>query len=188
MRDRGTSAFETGPVKVVVTPISLEAVAGAAFDEFAGRVKAYAYAATRDADAAEDVVQESFFRLVRELRAGRPPDNVEHWLLRVASNLVKSRGRHQSVVDRTKSRLVDRGTGRSAEEHVVAREHDRDLVAALQTLPPDARVALLMAGNGMSSTEIATEIGRSVVAARTMLCRARLRLREELDRIEEGPR
>ena len=188
MRDREASSFETGPIKVVAAPIGVETVAAAAFDEFAGKVKAYAYAATRDVDSAEDVVQETFLRLVRELRAARPPDNVEHWLFRVASNLVKSRGRHRSVVERTKALLVDRRVGRSAEDLVVDREVDRDLVGALQRLPSDARVALLMAGNGMSSSEIATEIGRSVGAARTMLCRARLRLRDELERIEEDPR
>jgi RNA polymerase sigma-70 factor (ECF subfamily) len=186
--DRDATAFETGPVNLVAFPTSVETIAGAAFDEYAGRMKAYAYAATRDAAVAEDVVQEAFLRLVHELRAAREPDNIAAWLFRVSSNLVASRGRHRTVVERAKNLLVDRGAGRSAEETVVAREQDRNVVRALHGLPAAARIALLMAGSGMSSGEIATEVGKSVGATRTLLCRARLQLREALAQIEEGPR
>jgi DNA-directed RNA polymerase specialized sigma24 family protein len=42
------------------------------------------------------------------------------------------------------------------------------------------RTALLMAAQGVSGIEIADYLGRSPAATRTMMCRARLRLRAEL--------
>ncbi len=158
----------------------VESVVAAAFDDHAARLKGFAYASVRDADEAEDVVQEAFIRLVREVQAGRLPNNVGSWLFRVSANLLASRGRHRSVVERAKPFLVDRGAGRSPEDATVERETDVSLLAALATLPPDMRVALLMAASGEGSAAIGVAIGRSEGATRTLICRARLRLRESM--------
>ena len=48
----------------------------AAYDENQRRLTSFAYALTRDADAADDLVQEAFLRLVKEHAAGREPENV----------------------------------------------------------------------------------------------------------------
>jgi len=47
-------------------------------------------------------------------------------------------------------------------------------------VPKDARTCLLMAANGFSGREIADAIGRSELATRALICRARIRLRESL--------
>ena len=41
----------------------------------------------------EDVLQDTFIRLVTEAQAGRMPDNVRAWLYRVAANAAISRSR-----------------------------------------------------------------------------------------------
>jgi DNA-directed RNA polymerase specialized sigma24 family protein len=91
------------------------------------------------------------------------------------------------VVERAKPLLVDRGLGRSPEDATLERETDVSLVTALATLPPDMRVALLMAASGDGSAAIGAAIGRSEGATRTLICRARLRLREAMA-TEEGAR
>ena len=48
--------------------------------------------------------------------------------------------------------------------------------------PTDDRTALLLSAQGFSGEEIAQAIGRSNGATRTMLCRARVRVRLELER------
>jgi RNA polymerase sigma-70 factor (ECF subfamily) len=151
-----------------------------AYDEFAARLRAFAIAAVRDGDAADDLVQEAFLRLVVELKAGRRPANLGGWLYRVCANLIVSRGRRNSVADRMRSLLVRRDSPVSPEDEAIASERDRILARALATLPADARVALLLAARGMTSEEIAVAIRRSPGATRTYLCRARLRLREQL--------
>ncbi|HXG40806.1 MAG TPA: sigma-70 family RNA polymerase sigma factor, partial [Candidatus Limnocylindrales bacterium] len=50
-------------------------------------------AAVRSPDVAEDVVQEAFLRLVREISRRGAPDNPRAWLVRVALNAVASQGR-----------------------------------------------------------------------------------------------
>lgn len=180
--------YQVTPAEVVVLPSTVETIARDAFDAYASRLKSFAYAATRDADSADDIVQETFFRLIREVRAGRGPDNTASWLYRVASNLLASRGRHASVVERTKAKLFEPDLGRSPEDTVLGREHDRALLDALKGLPHVSRVALLMAANGMTSAEVAKAIGRSTRATRTLICRARLRLRENLASRKEHSR
>jgi RNA polymerase sigma-70 factor (ECF subfamily) len=152
----------------------------AAFDAHAGRLKAFALAAVRDADAADDLVQETFLRYVRYVRETGEPDNVGGWLHRVCANLIVSRGRRQTVAVRKQSMLVDASVGASPEDQVIRSDESSRLRDALETLPPDARVALLMAAAGFSATEIGESIGRSANATSTYICRARIRLREIL--------
>ena len=156
------------------------AIVEAAFDEHAGRLKAFAMAAVRDPDAADDLVQETFLRFVKQVRVGGEPDNVGGWLHRVCANLVVSRGRRQTVAARKASMLVDTSVGTSPEEHAVRTDESTRLRNALETLPADARVALLMAAAGYTAIEIGEAIGRSANASTTYICRARIRLREIL--------
>jgi RNA polymerase sigma-70 factor (ECF subfamily) len=152
----------------------------AAFDAHAGRLKGFALASVRDEDAADDLVQETFLRLIREVRDHGQPDNIGGWLHRVCANLIISRGRRRVVAERRKSSLVDRDVGRSAEDQVIRSDESSRLRAALAELPNDARVALLMAASGFSAAEIGEAIGRTTNATSTYICRARIRLREIL--------
>jgi RNA polymerase sigma-70 factor (ECF subfamily) len=184
------SNIEAVEAPVITSVISIQAAASArsdpeaivveAFEQFAGRLTAFARRAVRDVDAADDLVQDTYLRFVREVRSGRVPDNVGGWLFTACGNLIVSRGRHRSVGERMKSLLVDRSVAPSPEEHAVRTDENAELTRALAELPPDARVAILMAAAGYSSREIAEAIGRTANATMTYLCRARIRLREIL--------
>jgi DNA-directed RNA polymerase specialized sigma24 family protein len=65
----------------------------------------------------------------------------------------------------------------SPESELLGRERASTLDAALAALPADARSALLLSAQGFSGEEIATAIGRSHAATRTLLSRARVRVR-----------
>ena len=69
----------------------------------------------------------------------------------------------------------------SPESTVLARERSSDIETALATLPAEARTALLLSAEGFSGEEIAAVIGRSHGATRTLLSRARVRVRLELE-------
>ena len=159
---------------------TIEEAVEEAFDAHAPALKAFAIAASRDVDAADDLVQETFLRFVRYLRSDGMPDNVGGWLHRVCANLVISRGRRQTVATRKKAFLYDTSISASAEDHVIRSDESARLHDALATLPVDARTALLMAASGFSATEIGEAIGRSANATSTYICRARVRLREVL--------
>lgn len=161
-------------------PSTIGPVVEAAFDAHAGHLKAFALAAVRDDDAADDLVQETFLRYIRLVREHGAPDNIGGWLHRVCANLIVSRGRRQGVAARSRLRLVDQEVGVSAEDHVVRADEASRLRAGLAQLPQDARVALLMAAAGFSTPEIGEAIGRTAIATSTYICRARIRLREIL--------
>ena len=151
-----------------------------AFDTHAQQLKAFALAAVRDNDAADDLVQETFLRFVRHVREEGVPDNIGGWLHRVCANLVISRGRRETVAARKKALLVDRSVGASPEASAIRTDEGLRLRNALAELPTDARTALLMAASGFSAAEIGDAIGRTANATSTYICRARIRLRELL--------
>lgn len=157
-----------------------EAIITDAYDAHQRELFAFALRASRDAEIAADMVQEAFLRLVREVEV-RPPDNLRAWLYRVTANLVLTRGRRLNVADRWRHLLVARDSPDEPESIALRREGTGDLEAALGGLSRDARTALLLAAHGFSGIEIAASIGRSDAATRTLMCRARLRMREQLD-------
>lgn len=134
----------------------------------------------RDPETAEDLVQEALLRLMVEIDAGRAPDNVRAWLHRVIGNLAVSLGRRAAVSRRFAGALVSHEEPATPEMIVLDVERRSDLAAALQGLPDRARTALLLAASGYSGVEIATAIGSTDCATRTLMCRARLQLRDRL--------
>lgn len=168
-------------------PRSAERFVTEAFATYGPEVSAHLRALLRDASDAEDLCQEAFLRLHAETAAGRQPDNVRAWLHRVAVNLAMSRGRHIAIRARVEPRLRDDDRGAATDEVVVRRDEQRRLREALAGLATGDREVLLMAAAGFSGPEIARELGKSQVATRTLLCRARGRLRAVLALGEPQP-
>jgi RNA polymerase sigma factor (sigma-70 family) len=135
---------------------------------------------TRDPAVAEDLTHEAFLRLSLEFRAGRAPDNIGAWLHRVGANLVASQGRHRSVVERRQAEMARPDVEPSPETASIAAEEASAVRTALSALGPIDRRALLMAAQGYRGPEIATSLGRTQGATRTLLCRARSKMRDQL--------
>jgi RNA polymerase sigma-70 factor (ECF subfamily) len=128
-------------------------------------------ATVHDPGVAEDVLQDTFLRLIRECASGRPPANPRAWLYRVATNLVIGAARRTRTVTRSLPALRTDELDRRSPE-AVALEVERD---------EEIRSALVLASQGFTAREIGTAVGRSEAAVRTLICRARLRLRGRLD-------
>lgn len=158
-----------------------QAVILAAWEDHARDLHAFARSLVRDPEAAEDLVSEAYLRLVRETYAGRAPDDARAWLYRVTANMVLSRGRRIATARRFLGRLVDHRVGESAESSHARLDLGDDLREALLALPADSRVAIVMSARGATGREIAAAIGRSEAATRTLLTRARQRLRARLE-------
>lgn len=152
----------------------------AAYTEHRAALVRHLTALCRDADAAEDLAQEAFLRLARETEAGRAPDDVAAWLHRVGSNLVMSRGRHLQVVDRREGDLPRPSEPAGPEHIVLAGELTMAVGVVLAQMSGAERQALALAANGFHGSEIARSIGRSPGATRTLLCRARAKIRAQL--------
>ena len=149
----------------------------AAFHDHSAAIHGTALRSTLDPELAADVTQEAFLRLVVEAQAGRCPENIGAWLYRTSANLIVSRARRAVVARRLAPRLVRTDGPAQPDAIAVLREEHHELQVALATLPVAARVALLMAAHGATGEEIARHLGRSHGATRTLLSRARGRLR-----------
>ena len=158
----------------------------AIYDAHHRELASFVRAIERDADAADDVVAEAFARLTAEIRRGRTPDRPGAWLHRVAANLVIDGGRRRSVFGRVAGRLVERGAAEPADTRLLLAETRRELHDALGALPCDARTALMLAAHGFTGREVAEALGRSELATRSLLWRARTSLREQLAPREDG--
>jgi RNA polymerase sigma-70 factor (ECF subfamily) len=156
-----------------------DAVLAAAYLEHRQPVRRWLIARTRDEDLADELLHETYLRLMRELRRGTDVENPRAWLFHAASNLVVSHARHSRVVSRHTPQEAAFETA-SAETVVLAQERMDDLRRALATLAPADRDLLMAAGMGAHGPALAAAAGISDVALRTRLCRARKRLRDQV--------
>jgi RNA polymerase sigma-70 factor (ECF subfamily) len=156
-------------------------VVAAAWTAHRDELTAFVVRSTRDRELAEDILQDAYLRLLREVRAGRPPRSVRAWLYRAAGNLVIDRGRRQASTRRCLDRVsaaTDPVTPFDPPaDAALEREAARERLRALEGLDPRARRALLLAAEGLRGKEVAQEIGCSHVAARALLHRARVQAR-----------
>lgn len=169
--------MDLGPLQAVVPDDTLIA---RTYADHAAALTRYARSFVRDEAAAEDLVHEAFLRLAREVREDRTPDNVAAWLFRVTANLATSRARRVAVAARFADALDGPEADPDPEAAVIDLERYEALREALQELAPHDRTALLMAAHGYRGPEIAARLGRTQLATRTLLCRARGRVRARL--------
>ena len=131
----------------------------------ADRVYRVAYLYMKNKHDSEDIVQDVFVRLIREIRAGKTFDSAEHekaWLIVTAGNLCKNRLREKR---RTELPLED---------------YDH-LFDAILSLPAPYKTAVyLFYYEGYRSDEIAAMLHERPAAIRTRLSRARKLLKKEL--------
>ena len=165
---------------------------GAAYVSHGPAVRGYLVKAIHDPAAAEDLLQDVFVRLVRQSTSRADPDNLRPWLFTVARNLVASRGRRLAVsrrwLDRQRPYADTSNSVDSTESLVVGHERASTLYRAIAELPARSRVALLLAAQGFSGDEMAAALGATDACARTILCRARSRVRSRVDELEREPR
>jgi RNA polymerase sigma-70 factor (ECF subfamily) len=159
---------------------SIDSDVTAIFVEQLPSLQRYARSLTRDEDAAADVCQEVFIRLLVIARDGRMPDVPAAWMHRVAHNLVVSAARRKATNERTVERLTQAGHAPSTEDAILRRERDAVVRDALASARPFERQAMVLAAQGYRTAEIGDRLGRTAVATRTLLCRARGQMRMQL--------
>jgi RNA polymerase sigma-70 factor (ECF subfamily) len=146
-----------------------------------GALVRFLYRKVWDAERAADLAQEAFARAVEH-----QPDDARGWLFVVAANLARDEAR-RAIRERRHLTLVKNEPEPVApapdEEADAATERER-VRAALDTLSPRDREALLLWDAGLSYDEIARQTGLAKGAIGTTLARARRRLVEAYDESE----
>ncbi len=147
------------------------------------KVFGFAQSLTKDRSKAEDFCQEAFLRLLDRVDSIDMTRSVLPLLLTIVRNLVVSDARRHRPESWDASIHPDPEDARAVDPAVEAerRESAMSVRVALGRLPDNWRAALyLKDGLGLSYAEIAEIIDVSVDTVRTMLHRARQRLRQLL--------
>ena len=157
----------------------------AVYDAYRPRVLGFLLRMSRNRTLAEDLLDETWLRLVRHAHALRPDTRIGPWLFTVARNLYWTSRRdglaHESHVRELMALWPSLAPWPSAFDLAAAGELERRVERALSTLSPHHReVILLVAHEGLTPAEAAAVCGVAPEALRQRLSRARAALAEKL--------
>ena len=166
LRERDASAFE------------------AVHDAINTRLFSFLARLANSRDVAEDLLEETWLRLVAHAGRLQPDTRLGPWLFTVARNLHASYRRSRLIEDSGDAGalgLWSRGTpAPSPLEAAQASELERRIASALAAVPTIYREALLLAMEGVGPSEAAAVCGVSAPAMRQRLSRARTLLDRQL--------
>jgi RNA polymerase sigma-70 factor, ECF subfamily len=148
---------------------------------------------TRNPSEAEDLLQDTALRAYRGFATFQEGTNLKAWLYRILTNsfinTYRKRQREPQTVDGPDDvdewflfdRLGGMSTERSAEEDVLERIPDADVKAALESIPENFRIAVLLADvEGFSYREIADIMNVPIGTVMSRLHRGRKALERAL--------
>jgi RNA polymerase sigma-70 factor (ECF subfamily) len=173
-----------------------ESALAALYDQWADRVHAVAFWILRDADEAEDVVEETFWQAWRtaERYDGRRGAG-STWLTMIARSraLDRLRARRRSsdwtAAPGTASALLDEALplGTEVPDGPERAERSAAVSAALGALPSEQREAVELAFfGGLSHSEIAGRLAEPLGTVKTRIRLAMQKLRQRLAFLQEG--
>lgn len=176
----GTAAFDAGTGEMPTW--------GELVREHADSVYRLAYRLTGDKHDAEDLTQETFMRVFRNVSKYQP-GTFEGWLHRITTNLFMDMVRHRAKI-RMEALPEDYervpAVTMTPDEAYNASVLDPALQAALDELSPDFKVAVVLCDVvGMSYEEIADTLGVKMGTVRSRIHRGRTQLRQSLEQQAE---
>jgi RNA polymerase sigma-70 factor (ECF subfamily) len=153
------------------------------FSDVIPHLRGYARALTRNADAADDLVQDALVRAWASRAQFVPGTNFRAWMFtimrhRFLDNCRRNKGPHLPVEDMSHHPALVSGPAQDS-----AIEFEEMACAYWQLAPNHREILMLVGALGLEYEEAATVIGCAVGTIRSRLSRARNELQ---DRIEQG--
>lgn len=141
----------------------------ALFERHGAAVYRFALVLLRHREDAEDVVQETFLKLLDHVGAGRPDTNLRGWLFTVAAHACRDRMRR-----RVRWIPWTDAHDREVEPQALADEDGRLAVAraAMRQLKPRDRLLVALRAQGLSYAQIAAASGVRAASVGRLLARA----------------
>jgi len=143
----------------------------ALFDEIYPSLFRYCHRLTADMDVAEDVVQETFVRLLDRKPKGAEPGQ-KAWMFRVATNLIRDGARQEANRGRLLAGSIPPDPTPGPDAEMDRREEIREIRETLEELSPRDRELLLLRHEGLSYKEIAEVMDMAPASVGTILARA----------------
>jgi len=168
----------------------------ALYDRYSRKVLNFSYRLTGSKEIAEEVTQETFISVFKNIKSLQNVSRFEPWLFMIARNYVYQAYRKQRVpelsVDETdeddREVIQLESEADSPEEQVLRGELRTVTRQIIQSLGEKYRDAFVLAVlEGFSYQEVADMLGRKIQSVKTDIHRARLMIREKLARyLKEG--
>jgi RNA polymerase sigma-70 factor (ECF subfamily) len=185
--DREMSSFEaqvadwfyTQPV--LKTQEDVSEIITALVAEYSTTLYRVAYSVTRNAAEAEDIVQETFLRVLKHQNKLAEIRDARVWLVRIAWNLALDRKRRSKTRPETED-IADMvrtlaATERRADDEVISSQEHARVLALIDQLPAKEREALLLSAlEELSTPEIASICSTTESSIRSRIFRARREL------------
>ncbi len=150
------------------------------FQKHARTVYRYLLSRTANADLAEELTQETFFRAVQNADQYDGSSSVSTWLCGIARNVHLEWIRKNPAAEELPENTA---AGQSPEDQLMASLDRVDLLRLIHALPETLKeIMYLRIFGNLSFKEIAEIVGRSENDVRVQYYRARLRLRNEVER------
>lgn len=172
---RATALVTTLPSALPLTDRaagSRDAIVGELFDQHANGLYRLALAMLHDAASAQDVVQETFLKLIAHIDGGGALPNARGWLYTVAAHGCRDR---QRGLSRWLPWIAERDV-RPAQKTPDLHDGTDAVLAAIRTLPPRDRLLIALRAQGLSYREIADAAGIRATSVGQLLARALNRL------------
>ncbi len=153
------------------------------FTEFADATYTLGYRILGDAHLAEDVVQETFIKVIRSLPTYRGEGPIAGWIYRIGYReaIAISRKRRDDVTDPDSAVFTNLPATESVEDTVISMDLVEQLDAAMSNLSEPVRATFTLRDiQGLSTREVAEILGVSESAVKMRLARAREALRVQL--------
>lgn len=170
----------------------IQAAITALVHEYSTTLYRVAYSVTRNASEAEDVVQETFLRVLRHKNKLAELRDARVWLVRITWNLVLDRKRRSKTRPETQDiedvvRILP-AADLSADRAMIADQRHARILSLIDELPAKEReVLLLSAIEELSTVQIAMVLGTTESTVRSRIFRARRELASKLEK-EGGAR
>jgi RNA polymerase sigma-70 factor (ECF subfamily) len=174
----------------------LRAGEDSAFDEihaaFNARLFSFLARLSRQRDVAEDLLEETWLRVVTHGAHLQPDTHLGAWLFTIARNLYVSYCRSRLLDDAHAASLVGMWPVSPPQpspfEETAAALLERRIEAALALLPAHSREVLLLVGvEGLAPAEAADICGLTPATLRQRLSRARAQLARRMDELGVAP-
>jgi len=161
---------------------------GELVDRYESKVYSLALKMLRNAEDAEDVLQDTFLRAYRGIKAFQGHSTFSTWIYRITANSALMRLRKKQLptvsIDDAEEREVPINIADwapSPVEQLLSQETQQAMNDAIESLPPEFRqVFVLRDIEELSNSEVADILDLSVAAVKSRLHRARLKVRNRL--------
>ena len=174
---RLTADAETAPLTDVALAMDEDAFR-ACYDRTSGALWGYLSRISGDRQVADDLLQESYYRLLKANVAFESENHRRNYLYRIATNLVRDSHRGAKPLFDADVEMADVAAPESTDH-----ESRQDVRRALGRLKPRERALLWLAyANGSSHAEIADVLGLKTGSIKLLLFRARRKMASALQR------